>query len=150
MSRGTLERLLAGIRSGEKADHGISTTSPARVKIKNLVPLNRYDHEITRPGFTQADTVAHCGNSAGGEFINTLTLTDIFTGWTVNHAMLDKTAPQVRHGFARFKTELPFKLLAANTDSGSEFINTPMVNFMASEITFTRSSVLSHSKVDKI
>lgn len=87
ISRGTLERILASIRNSEKADSGIATTSPARRKIKNMVPLNRYDQEIIRPGFTQADCVAHCGNSAAGEFINTITLTDVFSGWTVNQVL---------------------------------------------------------------
>ena len=144
ISRGTLERLLASIRNSEKADSGISTTSPARCKIKNLVPLNRYDQVITRPGFTQADTVAHCGTSAAGPFLNTITLTDIFSGWTLNHAIEGKKIPQVRKGFIQFKSELPFTLLGVNTDSGSEFINSPMIEFMSTDfgekpISFTRS-----------
>lgn len=88
MSRGTVERLLRGIRDGEKADSGIATTSSAPRKIKSQAPLNRYDQVITRPGFAQADTVAYCGNSAAREFLNTITLTDVFTGWTVNYAIL--------------------------------------------------------------
>jgi hypothetical protein len=145
MSRGTLERILASIRDSEKADSGIATTSPARRKIKNLVPLNRYDQEITRPGFTQADCVAHCGNSAAGEFLNTITLTDVYSGWTVNHAIQGKKAPQVRKGFVQFRGELPFTLLGVNTDSGSEFINSSMIQFMYGKgegqavVNFTRS-----------
>jgi hypothetical protein len=144
MSRGTLERLLAGIRNGEKADGGISTTSSAPRKIKSQVPLNRYDQVITRPGFAQADTVAHCGNSSAGEFLNTITLTDVFTGWTANYAIQGKKAPQVRKGFAQFRAELQFTLLGVNTDSGSEFINSTMIQFMygagpTNPITFTRS-----------
>jgi hypothetical protein len=130
MSRGTLERLLAGIRGQEKASWGLTTTKPANRKIKNLVPLNRYDQVITRPGFTQADTVAHCGNSAAGVFINTITLTDLFSGWTLNYGIHGKRASQVRRGFGYFKAELPFKLLAVNTDSGSEFINSTMIQLM--------------------
>jgi hypothetical protein len=144
MSRGTLERALGMIRAKEHATNGLSTTTSALRNAKNQVPLNRYDQVITRPGFAQADTVAHCGTSAGGEFISTLTMTDVFSSWTANSAMLSKKAVQVRHCFREIKKELPFILLAVNTDSGSEFINTPMVNFMSKEngtkpITFTRS-----------
>ena len=144
MSRGTLERLLAGIRGQEKAQWGLSTTKSANRKIKNQIPLNRYDQVITRPGFTQADCVAHCGNSAAGEFLNTITLIDIFSSWTLNHAIQGKKAPQVRKGFIRFRAELPFDLLALNTDSGSEFINSSMIRLMGpndgqKRVTFTRS-----------
>jgi hypothetical protein len=143
MSRGTLERLLASIRREERADSGIAMTSSAPRKVKSQVPLNRYDQEITRPGFTQADTVAHCGNSAAGEFLNTITLTDVFSGWTLNYAIQGKKAPQVRKGFVQFRAEIPFTLLGVNTDSGSEFINTTMIQFMYAgghnSITFTRS-----------
>lgn len=39
-----------------------------------------FDHAV--PGFIEADTVAHCGNSLAGQFIWGLTMTDICTGWT--------------------------------------------------------------------
>ena len=34
------------------------------------------------PGFIEADLVAHSGPTAKGSFVQTLTLTDIATGWT--------------------------------------------------------------------
>ena len=143
ISKGTLEGILAQLRRSEKAESGISTTTPGRVKAMSQVPLNRYDQQITRPGFAQADTVAHCGTSAAGEFVNTITLTDVFTGWTSNYATLGKKAPQVRKGFVSFKQDLPFQLKAVNTDSGSEFINDVMIQFMygggQNTVTFTRS-----------
>jgi hypothetical protein len=66
MSKGTLESILAQIRRSERANSGLSTTTPGRVKAMNRVPINRYDQQITRPGFAQADTVAHCGTSVAG------------------------------------------------------------------------------------
>ena len=39
------------------------------------------------PGFVEADLVAHCGPTLVGEFVRTLTVTDVFTGWTENMAI---------------------------------------------------------------
>ena len=143
MSPATLERFLRTIRGAQEARHGLSTTAPARY-MKNKIPLNTFDQKIDRPGFVQADTVAHCGTSAAGQFMNTVTLTDIDSTWTENRAIFSKKAHEVRRRFAELDQTLPFELLAVNTDSGSEFLNTPMVQFMRREngkkpITFTRS-----------
>ncbi|VBA60649.1 hypothetical protein LAUMK191_05627 [Mycobacterium attenuatum] len=35
----------------------------------------------------EADTVAHCGPTMIGEFARTLTMTDVVSGWTENHAI---------------------------------------------------------------
>lgn len=141
MSVSTLARLLRDIRGSLETRHGISTTCPARF-MKNKVPLflDTLDRKIDRPGFTQSDTVAHCGNSAAGEFASSLTLTDIFSTWTENRAMLTKQALKVRGVFADIDKNLPFNISAVNVDSGSEFLNWEMINFTSDrKIEFTRS-----------
>lgn len=143
MSVSTLERLLRKIRSSEVARKGISTTCPARF-MKNQIPLNTFDAKIDKPGFTQADTVAHCGTSTAGQYANSITLTDIDSTWTENRAVFSKKALEIRKHFVDLDQSMPFDILAINTDSGSEFLNTPMVEFMrrphgGRAITFTRS-----------
>lgn len=147
MSRCTLDRLLAELRKEKTPTRGLSTTASALRAFKAKIPINTLDRSVTRPGYTQADTVAHCGNSAAGEFLNSITLTDINSGWTANRAMLGKKALQVRAAFVHLKAQLPFDLLAVNTDSGSEFINEEIFELMNSNpvfraqnhIEFTRS-----------
>jgi len=34
------------------------------------------------PGFIELDLVGHCGGSGSGEFLYTLNMTDVFSGWT--------------------------------------------------------------------
>ena len=147
MSRCTLERLLAEIRRENVARRGLSTTTSGLRALKAKIPINTLDRQATRPGFTQADTVAHCGSSAAGQFINSLTLTDLYSGWTLNRALPGKRAIEVRRCFVEFKKQLPFNLLAVNTDSGSEFINAEIFGLMTADpnyrdqnrIQFTRS-----------
>lgn len=146
MSVATLDRLLRQLRGEIRAGKGLSLTSegsPSRY-MKNKVPLNTFDSKIDRPGFFQADTVAHCGTSVAGVFIFTLTLTDIDSAWTENRAIFSKKAHGVRRQFSDLDHSLPMEILAVNVDNGSEFLNTPVVNFMRREngkkpIAFTRS-----------
>ena len=63
MSAATLARILRDIRGSLAIKKGIATTCPARF-MKNKVPINTLDVKVTRPGYTQSDTVAHCGNNA--------------------------------------------------------------------------------------
>ena len=136
----TLDRYLKEIRKSEKVKKGLSTTCPAR-HMKNKVPINTLDSQIKKPGYTQTDTVAHCGNSSKGPFISSLTVTDIFTTWTENRAMFTKRGGVVKKYFQDVERSLPFKLLAINSDSGSEFLNKNMLQFTkhGTRIEFTRS-----------
>ena len=140
MSYSTLGRYLADVRKTIEPKFGLSTTSPAR-HMKNKVPINTLDAKVDRPGFTQTDTVAHCGTSAAGPFISSLTLTCIYSTWTVNRSMLTKKGVKVRECFKDIERSLPFKLIAINADSGSEFLNSPMLEFTkyGQRIIYTRS-----------
>jgi len=84
--------------------------------------------------------VAHCGVSTAGEYVNTLDVTDVFTGWTETVAIINKA--QV-HTFAAIKVvrrKLPFRLRGIDSDNGSEFINHILKRYCDDEgITFTRS-----------
>ena len=139
MSATTIGRYLREVRVDEAPKKGLSTTSPAR-HMKNKVPINTLDSKIKKPGFTQTDTVAHCGTSAAGPFVSSLTVTDIFTTWTENRAMLSKKGYLIKESFKDVEQRLPFKFLAINSDSGSEFLNKNMLQFTTGRsIVFTRS-----------
>ena len=74
---------------------GLSSTRPAAASIKNRVPIKLLDEQVKEPGWVEADTVAHCGTSLGGVFINSLTVTDLYSAWTVNEAIWGKDAEKV-------------------------------------------------------
>ena len=62
--------------------------------MKNKIPINTLDHSCHRAGHVQADTVAHCGDGAQGPFISSLTVTDIYSGWTENRALFTNSRPK--------------------------------------------------------
>lgn len=75
------------------------------------------------PGLIEADTVAHCGTSLAGEFINTLTMTDICSAWTENRAVWKKESSTVLKAISSIEEDLPFNVLSFATDNGNEFLN---------------------------
>jgi len=119
---------------------GISTTKPGTL-LKKAIPVRTYtpwDEE--KPGFEEIDLVAHCGQSAEGQFLFTFTSTDIATGWTECLAIANKTQVAVSEAVQQLQQLLPFKLLGLDSDNGSEFINGTLFRYCQNEkITFTRS-----------
>lgn len=119
ISPATIDRHLDKFR--ETARKGLSSTSPSL--IKNKIPIELLDHQIREPGFIEADTVAHCGTSLAGDFVNTLTMTDVFTGWTENRAMFKKESRTVIGAIRSIEKSLPFKIKGFASDNGNEFLN---------------------------
>jgi len=115
-----------------------STTKPGSL-IKKQIPIRTVSWNEQRIGCCELDTVAHCGDSAKGEFINSLTLTDILTQWTEDIAVMGKAQKRIMAGLDDIKNRLPFKLTAIDPDNGSEFINWQLFKYcMEREVEFTR------------
>jgi hypothetical protein len=138
ISSASLDRCLRRVRI--KSPHGLSTTKPGSL-LKTLIPVRTFtawDEE--RPGFMEIDLVAHCGNTTEGQYLNTLTCTDLCTGWTDVTALSHRSQQAVSEAIHRMRQRLPFPLLGINSDNGSEFINDLLYRYCLDEkITFTRS-----------
>jgi hypothetical protein len=91
----------------------------------------------------EADSVAHCGNSLSGEFIWSITLTDILTAWTENRAIWGKGESGVVEQVNDVEKSLPFPLLGFDCDNGSEFLNWHLMRYFSEnrkqKVQFTRS-----------
>jgi len=75
----------------------------------------------------EMDTVAHCGDRLSGEFIYSLDLVEIATGWSEQTAVLGKGETGIIAAIEEIKKDLPFKLKGLDSDTGSEFVNWHMV-----------------------
>jgi hypothetical protein len=90
VSRSTVDRILRFEK--ERAGKSINTTKPGNL-FKHQIQVRTFaDWDDVTPGFLEADLVAHCGCNTNGSFLNTLTLTDITTGWTECLPLLSKSA----------------------------------------------------------
>ncbi len=139
MSRATIDRCLKKARFTHP-QHGLSTTKPGTL-LKQAIPIRTFTPwEDEHPGFLEIDLVAHCGNTTEGSYLNTLTATDLATGWTECQAVANKTQLAVSEAIQNMRQLLPFALLGLNSDNGSEFINDTLLRYcQAEQITFTRS-----------
>lgn len=126
MSSATIDRRLRDFREGKIK--GLSATQSSFVKSK--IPIKLLDGDVKEPGFVESDTVAHCGSSLSGEFVNTLTVTDLYSGWTENRAVLTKTSNQVIRQLQNIETRLPFRMLGFASDNGTEFLNQDLHRYL--------------------
>jgi hypothetical protein len=138
ISSASIDRCLRPIRFQTR--HGLSTTKPGSL-LKNLIPVRTFtEWDEERPGFLEIDLVAHCGNTTEGQFLCTLTCTDLCTGWTEVTGLLHRSQEAVSEALCRIRQRLPFPLLGIDSDNGGEFINDLLYRYCLDEtITFTRS-----------
>lgn len=138
ISSASIDRCLHPIRF--KSPHGLSTTKPGSL-LKKLIAVRTFtEWNEEQPGFMEIDLVAHCGNTTEGQYLNTLTCTDICTGWTDITALPRRSQQAVCDAISTLRQRLPFPLLGIDSDNGSEFINDLLYRYcLNEEITFTRS-----------
>ncbi len=119
MSAATADRILSRYRSKGSGKN----TSKSGCLLKHQVNVRTFaDWEDSRPGFMEADLVAHCGDRTEGAFLNTLVLTDIATSWTECLPLLCRSEEEVLQALELVRKLLPFPLLGLDTDNGSEFL----------------------------
>ena len=140
ISPSTIDRILKPVRI-KYPRKGMSGTKPGRL-LKTQIPIKTDHWDVTQPGYLEADTVAHCGNSLAGDFVWSLTLTDIKSTWTENRATWNKGSHGVRNQIEDIEKSLPFQILGFDCDNGSEFLNHHLVRYFARRdqpVQFTRS-----------
>ena len=108
----------AAARASRKR-RGISTTR-AGTPLKRQIAIRTFaDWTDARPGFFEMDLVAHCGWSGAGQFLYTLSMVDVATGWVLCAGLRDKRQETVCHALQRMQTELPFRILGLEPSVGS-------------------------------
>lgn len=97
-------------------------TKPSTL-LKHCVPIRTERWDTTEVGWCETDTVAHCGDSAEGDFAFSVNLTDVASTWTETRAVLGKSQRFVVEALEDMRKSLPFDLRGIDSDSGSEFVN---------------------------
>lgn len=88
----------------------------------------------------QVDLVEHCGQSADGTFLYTLSVTDIGSGWWEGEPVMGKSAWSIEKGMGRIQYRFPFSWEEIHSDNGSEFINETVWRFARRQrLEFSRS-----------
>jgi hypothetical protein len=124
ISSATIDRCLKKF----KEQRGLSGTDKS--SFKAMIPLQLLkSEELTVPGYIEADTVAHCGTSLAGQFAWSLTMTDLYSGWTENRSVWTKDGYVVMKAIQDIEESLPFFIHGFASDNGSEFINNDLFKY---------------------
>jgi hypothetical protein len=138
VSAATADRLLQPVRR-QMNWRGLTTTKPGTILRRQIAVRTANDWSEDDPGYFEADLVAHCGTSTHGEYLNSLVLTDVATGWVEMEALLNKNQISVTSAIERIRKRLPFPTKGIDSDNGSEFINGTLHRYCKEHnITFTR------------
>lgn len=138
ISPATIDRLLAGDRKRLRLK-GRSHTRAGSLR-RDQIPIRTFgEADQKQPGYVEVDLVGHDGGSTSGDYAQTLTLTDVDTGWTEVAAVRNKAQKWVFPALQHLVSLLPFPLQGINADNGGEFININLVTWCAARnVAFTR------------
>lgn len=140
ISPATIDRILSPSRIHYKK-RGHASTKPGSL-LRKQIPIQTNQWNQSHPGFLEADSVAHCGDSLAGSFAYTLDFVDIATTWTEQRAVWGKGQSDVLLQIQNLEKSLPFPLLGFDCDNGSEFLNHHLLRHFTQRnqpIQFTRS-----------
>jgi hypothetical protein len=104
-------------------------TSSSVNEVQAQIPIRRIPWDITEPGHFEVDLVHHSGPSAAGDFICTLQMVDVYTGWVEPAAILGRSFRVARDGLQRCLARLPFAVREIHSDNGPEFMNHHLLRF---------------------
>jgi hypothetical protein len=121
ISISTVGRILQRIRQDEPRLP--RRKAPRGRTLAQSIPMKRIPWDIETPGHFEVDLVHHCGPSASGEYLCTLQMIDVATGWSERVAVLGRSFLVMGHAFRTILRRLPFPVREIHPDNGSEFLN---------------------------
>ncbi len=108
--------------------------------LKQKIPIRLTAWDTSQVGYIEADLVVHCGSSTLGEYINTVSSTDVSSGWWEGEAIMGKSQEHSFWALKEIRKRTPFTWKGLDSDNGSEFINQVLYKYCRREgLEFTRS-----------
>jgi len=108
--------------------------------LKSKIAIRLTEWDTQEVGNIEMDTVAHCGSSTLGEFIYSLSTTEIASGWWEGEATMGKSQQATFWAFKGIRARTPFQWLGIDTDNGTEFMSEILYKYCNREhLGFTRS-----------
>jgi hypothetical protein len=133
VSESTLTRMLRGL---PRAVPRLPRKGPrAANQLLRAVPMGRIPWQTTAPASFAVDLVHHSGESSAGEYVHTLQLVDVATGWSERTAIRGRGDASMQAGFERVIARLPFPITHLHPDNGGEFFNDHLVRFFGTALT---------------
>lgn len=129
MSVSTLRRLLGPIgKEPRRIAHRKERPGTSKALLQGI-PMRRIAWDETQPGHFEVDLVHHCGETTTGQYVHTLQLVDVTTGWSECVPLLGRSFLVMEDGFAAIRNRLPFPILELHPDNGGEFLNAFLLKY---------------------
>ena len=105
------------------------------------IPVKLSDEwDRSQLGNIQTDLIEHGGQSARGEYLNTVSNTDIATGWWEGEAIMGRGQIPTGEGLDKARKRFPFQWGEIHSDNGTEYINAYLFKYTQKEgLGFSRS-----------
>jgi len=109
--------------------------------LKRKIPIRLTEWDTSIIGYVEMDLVVHCGSSTLClPYANTLSTTEISSGWWEGEAVMGKSQEYVFWALKEIRKRTPFNWKGMDSDNGSEFINQTLYKYCQREkLEFTRS-----------
>ena len=133
ISMATVQRLLRRFRrDGPRLPR--RKPQPTNVLLREAT-MERLSWAIDCSGTFETDLVHHSGPVTEGEYLHTLQMIDVATGWSERVAVLGRSQAATVDGFERVRRRLPFPILHLHPDNSSELFNNHLIRYFGQEVT---------------
>jgi len=134
ISISTLKRALANINKSAEKIGQKRFPKRKRNSLKEKYPMRRIPYDIPQPGHFEVDLVLHCDQDNAGEYIHTIQMIDVATGWCGIQAVFGRSYRVMQDGFEWILSNLPIPVIEIHPDNGKEFFNQHLLRFWKNEI----------------
>ncbi|MCL0061108.1 transposase [Dehalococcoidia bacterium] len=139
MSSATIDRKLKHQREVLHLFKSKGGSKPGAL-LKSKIAIRLTEWDTSKVGYVEMDLVSHCGSSSLGQYINTLSTTEISSGWWEGEAIMGKFQQSTFQALKRIRERTPIDWKGVDSDNGPEFINDILYKYCCRErLEFTRS-----------
>ena len=129
ISPSTLKRMLKPSERQRGKVAGQQPRRPPTHHLRKQYPMRKIAWDILEAGHFEVDLVHHGGETALGEYIHTLQMVDIATGWSEIVAVFGRSYRVMADGFDYLLARLPFAVREIHPDNGAEFFNVNLLRY---------------------
>ncbi len=123
VSVSTIKRILKRVGRSESKLAAKKPKRPQTNSLRKRYPMSKIAWNIAEAGHFEVDLVHHSGESTNGEYIHTLQMLDVATGWGEIVAILGRSHRVMTDGFDYLLARLPIRVIEIHPDNGAEFFN---------------------------
>lgn len=118
----SIDRLLGGERRSRQL--GKSRNPAVHPLLYQRIPVKvASEWDTQEVGNLQVDYVEHCGRSNGGDYVHTLSLADIASGWWEGEPIPSRTQKETHEAVQRVRQRIPFRIREIHPDNDGGLIN---------------------------